>query len=339
MMNEDDKDVRDWISKLSEVPFGDSLKSKILTRAQMEMASETKMRRWRDRHSLGRYFGVASGVVAACLIVVALVTQISLPHGNTTATSQHVPFDANATEFGLQNAPVQISDIHIGTIAGDPTNADVLATVKNTSQSPISEADLFGVLSFTPTQSQTENWLTFVNGPSGVIQPGQTVAWHFHPSGQALHAKGNDALIETPHLKFYTSALVSPATADAVWKKSALQVADIQPEPRNLGGGSQLLQSVQINAQIRNTTNRPIDLSKERAIIWFALTPDQSFLSDASIRFLYHLTPEYAGQHWPTIVEPGQTIDVNFPVLSDSKSDFFNRVAHVVIIDAPDVVS
>lgn len=337
MIDQEDKEISEWMSKLSEVPFRRELKVKILEAAKERTASEL-MRDGlgRRRHAWGRFLSVGTGLVAALLIVVVGFTQFHAKHGDTTATSKHVPFNANATEFGLQKAPVTISNIHIGTLPGDPKDADVLANVKNTSKSPIYESGLFGVLAFTPKNSNSENWLTFVNGPSGVIQPGQTVVWGFNPSGQALHARGESELIEKPHLKFYSSELVSTDVADTVWKRSTLQIKDIQVQPRDLGNGKQ---SVQINAQIQNTTRQPIHLAKQRAIIWFASTPTQSFLSDASIRFLYHLTPEYSDQNWPTTVQPGQTVAVNFRVLADENSDFFSRTPHVMIIHAPNVTS
>lgn len=244
----------------------------------------------------------------------------------------------SASAFGLANAPLQVSNVRIGSVKGDPAQSDVLATVKNTSNKPVSEADVFGVLSFTPNaNTSVENWLTFVNGPSRTLQPGQSVLWSFHPSGP--HAKaGSEVISEIPHLKFYTSQFVPVANADAVWVKSGLQVTNIQVQPV-ASPAKATWQAVDIETTIHNPSQQTIDLNNMRAVIWFAQNSSQTFLSDQSIRFLYHMAPETTSQHWPVNVKPNQTIHVSFQVLSDKNSDFFSRTPHVMVIHAPNVTS
>ncbi|WAH35826.1 hypothetical protein [Alicyclobacillus dauci] len=334
MMDQEDKDLRELMKQLSDVPFRTELKARILDQVREPVGNRIEPRR--KRRSYGRYFAVASGLVAACLVGAVAILHDSGIQIKTTADTKTVPFNESAAQFGLKDAPVQVSNVRVGTTAGDPKNSDVLADVTNNSTRPVRESDLFGVLAFSPQGQSTENWLTFVNGPSQVIEPGQTVEWWFHPSGSNLHSPVDDRLVEEPHLAFYASHLVTADTADALWRRSKLEVSNVQVTPRDLSNG---IQSVQINTRLTNRSNQPIDLERSRAIIWFASTSDQSFLSDNSIRFLYHMKPEYKDQSWPSVVEPGQTIAVNFRVLSDSKSDFFSRTPHVVVIDAPQLPS
>lgn len=334
MVEKEDGNLRELMKQLSDVPFRNELKARILDEAKTSSAPERLV--GKRRRPWGRYFAVASGLVAACVVGGVAISQRGMHIDNTSAASKTIPFHENAKQFGLQRAPVQITNIRIGTIDGDPADSDVLADVTNTSDQPLYESEMFGVLSFTPKgqPNAAENWLTFVNGPSQVIQPGQKTVWYFHPSGKALHNPTNDRLIEQPHLQFYSSHLVATDVADTVWKRSQIKVSNPQVEPRHLANG---IQSVQINVNLTNTSDHAINLNQARAVIWFASSSDQSFLSDNSIRFMYHLTPEYSDQHWPTVLQKGKSINVNFRVLSDSSSDFFSRTAHVIIIDAPDV--
>lgn len=330
----EDKDLRRVMKQISDVPFRSELKQRILDEAKLPEGQPVRTGRARRRPSVGKYLVAATGLVAAVFIAVIGLQETGkqiIPH---TSATKGVPFQIDAREFGLETAPVQISDVRVGTADGDPLNSDVLANVTNTSKAPLSESQVFGVLSFSPQgkPSSAENWLTFVNGPSKTIAPGQTVIWHFHPTGERLHVAGDTQIVEQPHLSFYSSHVVNPDAADIVWKRSPIDVGgNIQVVPRDLGNG---LQSVQIDASLKNTSKHSIDLSQSRAVIWFASNSDQSFLSDNSIRFMYHLTPEYPDQSWPTILKPGQRVDVNFRVISDTKSDFFSRTPHVLIIDA-----
>lgn len=334
---EDDKNLRKMMKEMSEVPFRSELQSRILGEAKQDVKSRRLRVGSRRKRFFRNYPAIAAGLVA--VVAVGLfglhlsrresANQVS----HTAATSHHVEFQQSAKHFGLNRAPVQLTDVRIGTVDGDPTNSDVLANVTNVSNHVVSESDIFGVLSFAPQgqPAKDENWITFVNGPARTIDPGQTVVWHFHPTGEQLYGPREVNIREQPHLSFYSAKLVSPKRSDVVWNTSPVKVSNVQSEPRDIGNG---VQSVQINARIKNTSSRPLDLSQSRAIIWFASNPTQSFLSDNSIRFMYHLTPEYTGQSWPQVIQPGQSINVNFRVVSNMKSDFFSRTPHVIVIDS-----
>ncbi|GMA62332.1 hypothetical protein NZD89_21520 [Alicyclobacillus fastidiosus] len=335
MTDTDDKDLRHIMQQLSEVPFRDDLKSRILDAAQERELPIAKANR--RRRTASWYAGLVSGIAAACAVV-GVGVSLYMGHPSlkeTSATEDTVPFQLNAKAYGLAPAPLQIADVRIGTLPGDPTDSDVLANVKNTSDTPVHKSDVFGVLSFTPndaSQGGAENWLTFVNGPSETVEPHQTVVWGFHPTGSTLHGASSNELVETPHLRFYAAHLAPLASAAQVWTKSPVSVGDLQVEPRVLDHNRQ---SVQIDARLTNTSNQPFHLKTSRAVIWFASSSDQSFLSVDSIRFMYHLTPEYADQNWPTVLAPGQSTDINFRVISDRQSDFFSRAVHVMIIKVP----
>ncbi|MFB5190349.1 hypothetical protein [Alicyclobacillus fastidiosus] len=335
MTDRDEKDLRHIMQQLSEVPFRDDLKSRILDAAQESALPIAKANR--RRRPASWYAGLVSGIAAAC-VVVGVGVGLYMGHPSlrqTSATESTVPFQPNAKAYGLAPTPLQIADVRIGTLPGDPTNSDVLANVTNTSDVPVHESDVFGVLSFTSSdasQADAENWLTFVNGPNETVQPHQTVVWGFHPTGSTLHKPSSTELAETPHLHFYASHLVPTASASQVWTKSPVKVSQLQVEPRVLYNNEQ---SVQIDAHLTNLSNQPFDLKTSRAVIWFTSTSDQSFLSLDSIRFMYHLTPEYADQNWPTVLAPGQSTDINFRVISDRQSDFFSRKVHVMLIQVP----
>lgn len=332
MRDQDDRELHDLMAKLENVPFRKELQSRVLERARLEAAERGSPKKRRNRT---RFVSMLSGVAAACVAIVIGVVMYSDGSRPHTAAKEEVQTSSN---FGLVNAPLKISNVRIGTLKGDPANSDVVADVKNVSNKPLNEADVFGVLSFTPSsQSSIENWLTFVNGPSQTVLPGQTVKWGFHPSGP--HAKaGSQVISEVPHLKFYASRFVPTSQASAVWVRNVLQVTNIQVEPVPSSPTANW-QSVDIEATIHNPSKQVVDLQNTRAIIWFAQNSTQTFLSDQSIRFLYHMTPETATDHWPTSVQPGQTIHVDFQVLSDKQSDFFSRTPHVIVIDAPNVTS
>ncbi|EPZ44642.1 hypothetical protein [Alicyclobacillus acidoterrestris] len=338
MTNRDDKDLQNIMQQLSEVPFRDELKSRVLNAAKAEDLALAGGRRKRVPRSW--YAGIASGLVAAVAVIgvgIGLERHDAEQAANqASATSAPVSFQLDAKQYGMAQAPLQISNVRVGTLPGDPKDSDVLADLTNTSDKPVRESDIFGVLSFTPAGNNNlqtgENWLTFVNGPSGSIAPHQTAQWGFHPDGSTLHAPLTQAIVETPHLSFYLAHLVPTDMADKVWTKSPLDVSQVQVEPRVVDGRAQ---SVQIDARLTNTSKSPFPLSSARAVIWFASSPEQSFMSDGSIRFMYHLTPEYKDQVWPSVVQPGQSIAVNFRVISDNQSDFFNRMAHVMIINTP----
>lgn len=338
MFDEEDKELRSLFQGMERTPFRDELKIKILEQARSEGVAVTRTRR--SRGIWRRNVSIATGLVAACAVVVGAITYgTNSSRDKTTATTNQVSFEASASAFGLANAPVKVSNVRIGNVAKDPVNSDVLADVTNTSNQPITEADMFGVLSFTPNNSKStqENWLTFVNGPSEVVQPGQTVLWSFHPEGESLHASAtSQQIVEVPHLKFYSSKLVQTSQANAVWKRSTLQVSNVQAQPRpNYHDGTE---SAQLNVTLHNGTKKPVDLANERAVIWFSDSPNQSFLSENSVRFLYHMVSTGIPS-WPTVVQPGQTIHVSFLVLSSAKTDFFSRTPHVIVIDEPNVTS
>ncbi|MFD1673410.1 hypothetical protein [Alicyclobacillus fodiniaquatilis] len=337
MVDSEDQEMRDLMKQLTDVPFRDELRARILTEVR---AAQTPVPKGRKRRLWGRYTAMVSSLVAAGLFCAFMVDQKQQHQQAPVTTAKRVPYNASSTEFGLAQAPVQIVDMHIGTHPGDPwKDGEVLAELKNTSNQPVASADMFGVLSFSPKSTPNqENWITIVNGPNQTIQPGQTVKWWFHPSGSVLRSGSGDQLTEVPHLSFYASHLVAPSQADTVWKRSGLAVNenDLYVQPYDLGNGQQ---SVQVNAKLTNTTKKTIDLHNVLAVIWFASSDKQSFVSQNSIRFMYHVTPQSADDTWPTVVKPNQTVKVNFVVLSDMSSDFFSRTPHVIIIDDPQQTS
>ncbi|WP_040289807.1 hypothetical protein [Alicyclobacillus hesperidum] len=329
-MNEDDNELRERMKGRADVPFRPELKDSILAAVRAQQSSRrTRRPRW-------AVFGTV-GALAAC-VAIALTFTLTAPMSKKaqSAHQQTLMRATAAAAYPLAKAPIAITDVHIGTLPGEPKNSCVIATLKNVSEHPILEPQVFGVLSFTPQGTRTENWLTFVNAPSAAMMPGQTVKWGFHPSGP--HANGSEALAETPHLVFYLAHTVAPNQADIIWQKSSLTVTNVQLTPRPTVAGANW-QSVQVNATLWNPTNAPIDLRQTRAVIWFSKKAGESFLAADSIRFLFHMTPEIPGESWPSVVEPGQHIQVAFRVLSTNQSDFFSRTPHVLAVEAPLVQS
>jgi len=279
---------------------------------------------------------VAGVAVALLCVVVAWPKQpLESITGTNTATQSvrsNGPVQTVVHGFGLAYAPIEVSDVHIGTLPGEPANSCVLAQLRNTSNQTLYQPDVMGVLWFTPRGGGEENWLTFVNAPAQGLKPGQTVTWGFHPSGP--HVGSSQALSEIPHLRFFYSQSASVESANLVWKQAPVTVEDVQVLPV-VGGSGATWQSADVFATLVNRSSRTVDLADERAVIWFSRGASDTFFDPSAVRFLFHVTPELPGVSWPTVLRPGQRARVEFRVLSAKGTDFFSRVCHVVLLDAP----
>jgi len=320
------------------VPFRDELKARVL-RASASAIGKNPVRgaaRRRNRVMASATLWVASVAVALLCVVVAW-PKAPLPSSTITETARQSVRAHGQTEtvihgFGLAYAPIEVSDVRIGTLPGEPPDSCVLAELRNTSNRTLAEPDVMGVLWFTPKGGSDENWLTFVNAPAQALKPGQTVTWGFHPSGP--HTGSSQALAEIPHLRFFYSRPASGASASLVWKLAPIGVEDIQVLPV-AGGQGATWQSADVYATLVNRASHTVDLADERAVIWFSQGASATFFDPSAVRFLFHVTPELPGVTWPTVLKPGERARVEFRVLSTKGTDFFSRVCHVLLLDAP----
>lgn len=347
MTTREDRDLDAQLRRLyrarEDVPFRESLKARVLEEAQR--GEPTRQAAFRRASRWASSFGLlAAGVAVALICLIAALPKHSLSGPSTQAFNQaavaptrtNSPIAISVQGYGLEYAPIQISDVHVGTLPGEPKNSCVIAMLRNTSTQTLVEPDLVGVLWFTAPGSKEENWLTFVNAPTSGLKPGQTVVWGFHPSGP--HQGTSQALSEVPHLRFFYSRSVSGNQANLVWKQSPLAVENVQVLPV-AGGAGATWQSVDVYATVWNRSAHTVDLADTRAVIWFSQTATQSFFDASAIRFLFHMTPELPGTSWPTVLKPGQKARLEFRVLSAKNTDFFSRICHVTVLDAPIVPS
>ncbi len=277
----------------------------------------------------------AAGVAVAFVCLVVAVPKAAWHTASDQEMAkhaQHQPVQRVVRGYGLEYAPIEVLDVRVGTLPGEPANSCVLAELRNTSSQTIAEPDVMGVLWFTPKGGGEENWLTFVNAPAQGLKPGQTITWGFHPSGP--HAGTSQALSETPHLRFFYSQSASADTANLVWSEAPVEVEDVQVLPVP-GGSGPTWQSADVYATLVNRSSRAVNLANERAVIWFSQQPSDTFFNPSVVRFLFHVTPELPGVTWPTTLRPGARARVEFRVLSAKETDFFSRICHVVVLDAP----
>ncbi|AEJ42947.1 hypothetical protein [Alicyclobacillus acidocaldarius] len=191
------------------VPFREELKARVLRAAASAQGKSSPRPATRKSNRLmsSAALWVASVAVALlCLVVAWPKTPLQWMRGDQTSrpsVHSHVLVHTVVRGFGLAYAPIQVLNVRIGTLPGEPVDSCVLAELRNTSNETLYEPDVMGVLWFTPPGGGDENWLTFVNAPAQGLKPGQTVTWGFHPSGP--HAGSSQALAEIPHLRFFTA--------------------------------------------------------------------------------------------------------------------------------------
>ncbi|ACV58021.1 hypothetical protein [Alicyclobacillus acidocaldarius] len=320
------------------VPFRDELKARVLREATSAEGKPSPRTATRGRNRLMSSAALwVAGVAVALLCVVVAWPKTPLESITTTQTSRQSVRSQGPTQtvvhgFGLAYAPIEVSNVRVGTLPGEPADSCVLAELRNTSNQTLYEPDVMGVLWFTPRGGGDENWLTFVNAPAEGLKPGQTVTWGFHPSGP--HAGSSQALSEIPHLRFFYSRSASAESANLVWRQAPVGVEDIQVLPV-AGGPGATWQSADVYATLVNRASRTVDLADERAVIWFSQGASDTFFDPSAVRFLFHVTPELPGVSWPSALKPGERVRVEFRVLSTKGTDFFSRVCHVVLLDAP----
>lgn len=340
---EDEKFVKAFREQ-QQVPFRAELAQRIKTEAAKMKSDSTlnQIQRGRETKRIRiRLSSVFAGLalVAAFLFVIWNVggSRMSLWSGakplTTGAQSNNLQ-----TSYGLQIAPLKVTKMWTGANQGYPAGSVVFAELTNTGKIPLYNSDVVGVLSFTPTgqavtsYSATEgqlssNWLTFVSGPLQAIAPGQTVTWFFHPVGAPHSANGQ--LSEAPHVVFYNSDLVSQSKADVVWQTSQAAVVNLQVTPRELLGRGQ---SIQLSGDLRNQTNKPIQLSSLIALIWFTQSSSSTFMDPSAVRFIDHLHPVNTKK---TMILPGQTVAVYFRLIGAASTDFFSSTPHVALVVRP----
>ncbi|MBF8376991.1 hypothetical protein IW967_03755 [Alicyclobacillus mali] len=340
MTKRDDDDlearIRSAYRERTPVPFRDEIRTRVLREAASTTGASRTLRasaRQRRFVSSAVLWLAGVAVAAVCLVVAWPKTPLGPISGTNTAMQSARAHGQTVVQgYGLTYAPIEVSDVRIGTLPGEPANSCVLAELRNTSKQTLVEPDVMGILWFTPRSGGGENWLTFVNAPAQGLKPGQTVTWGFHPSGP--HAQSSQALSEIPHLRFFYSREASAEWANLVWKQAPIRVEDVQVLPVP-GGAGATWQSVDVYATLVNRSSRTVDLADERAVIWFSQGASDTFFDPSAVRFLFHVTPELPGVSWPTVLKPGQRARVDFRVLSTRGTDFFSRVCHVAVLDAP----
>jgi hypothetical protein len=335
MNSADDERLQELMQQMTEIPFSDDLKQRIL-----EKASSVSQKPKKSKRRLGgtfRYGAASAGLVAAAALVLVALNRPEKTQSNfhsSTASSQQ---NQEVAAYGMMKAPLQIQDLHLGEESGYPNQSEVVATLVNETSSTIHASDVFGVLAFSKNATlqnlAAADWLSFVNGPAQneSIPPHESIKWIFHPVG-APHTKSL-ALSETPHLMFYKSQMVNSEKADVVWQKSSLKVTNasvvlntrIQTQITNG-------QSIIVDADIRNPLSKPVDLSSQLCFIWFDHNGNNQFTNFGVMRFISHVS---AGTGDKKLLLPGETVHAAFHLIGSAEDKYFTTAVHLAIVGSP----
>ncbi|MCF8566079.1 hypothetical protein LLE49_15240 [Alicyclobacillus tolerans] len=336
-MQDDDDKMREVFSGMTEVPFPPELKDRILELAQNQTQPVGKRKRqlWRA------VFTGAGGVAAAALVIAAALGGLkfsSLKTANKPVsqgvhqTVKSAPTKPQSGQYGLQLAPIQVKQLRIGTQgSGANQSSVVMAVVSNPTQHVVTKTDSFGLLYFTKTASgklSDSNYRFFVNPPKQAMQPGQAVTWSFLPLGAPMK---NGKIDETPHLVFYASHLVPVGQADAVWNSAPVAISNISVVPRQQWKGGQ---SFQVSFQVMNRSQKPVDLRRDWAVVWFSPGGDAAgstqFADAGNIRFFDQVTPTPPSAG---VLAPGSAVTVSVRDIGSSKSNFLKMTPHVLLLN------
>jgi len=326
---DDEEKLRVKFAAMPEIPFSDDLKAQILARADERSHVSPSRRHRRGRSSWTRGLSIAAGLVAAVGLLYGTWATVQHRAGGPLTPAQRATADS-ARGFGLNVAPLRVSNVEIGTAPGMPKSAIVYATLTNTSQRPISKVNVFGVLSFSKKSPgmqatlQSSDWNTFVNAPDEAIPPGATVTWSFRPFG-APHT-ASDALTESPTLTFYNAQLVPATQGDVTWMRAPLHIDAIQVLPRATFGTGQ---SIGVSVQVSNPSSKAVRLSDLRALIWFSQSAGQDWTTSLDTRFISDVatvdvkTDEIAAHGSSTVY---------FRLVAGANADFFSSTPNVAFI-------
>ncbi|MBX5435661.1 MAG: hypothetical protein IRZ33_00420 [Alicyclobacillaceae bacterium] len=340
-MAHSDEEWRRRFREAPEVPFTDELRQQILKRAEQQLASTKRPARnrrgepWRSLWAcLGGLGGAAALIWAVWTYSPAAPAEPSAPR-HPSVLRQIVP-QANEHEelgqarvYGLQRAPISIGDIWIGTEAGQPPGSVVYATLTNVGTKPLGPQDVVGVLAFHPRGTSatlaTSDWLAFVSGPAGTLQPGDTVTWSFRPVGAPVDAEHR--LVEVPSVEFYNRGLVPVERADVVWRTPAgVDVTDIHVTPRLAWADGQ---SVELTATLTNGSGRSLNTRSLLALIWFAPQSVSDWTRPEVIRFLNQVQL----QGGAVAVPPGGRVRLDFRLIGPAKVDFRQLAVRVSLVE------
>ncbi len=335
MHNMDEEKLHNIIHQMIDVPFSDDLQQRILEEAKR--VNQKPILRKRLFNRAAKLGTAIAGILAAAVLIFAVVNQPmtmkSILGVHTAATNQAKQVNV----YGMVKAQLQVTNLHIGQKAGYKNNSEVIATLTNLSSSTIHADDVFGILAFSKTATLNNlgdaDWIAFVNGPEKnySLAPRQSMQWVFHPVG-APHGPSS-ALTEIPHLMFYSSQLTSSANADEKWEISPLKISRTSVELNTLVHTQMTNgQSIIVQADLTNPTDKIIDLSHLLSFIWFDRNTLGRFTKFGEMRFITHVS---AGTGGITVLNPGETVHVSFHLIGSASAKYFSNTAHVAIVSAP----
>lgn len=322
-----------------EIPFTDDLRQRVL------MAIHQGTDKDERRVAFGRtprwqaWLASVGGVAIAAVMLWAVsswttvngvkVKGTAAPMAVTKLASNDVQ-SRRVVPFGLQNAPVSVSNVGLGSEGGYPDKTYVMANLTNLGTGTVREGQVFGVLWFSNHPNShsltTSNWASFVdfsltNG-SKQLAPGASGAWSFRPIGAPMQ---NGHLAEAPHLVFYHAGLVSPSQADALWPQAHVGVSNIRfAERKHWTGG----QSFQVTTTLTNRSSSPLYIPDLLGIIWFSPGMSSDWTAPNVVRFL--ATPII--QSGPDPLPPGGRVNVYFRLIGSDSTDFIGMIPHVAMI-------
>lgn len=354
----------EWESRIqsaTEVPFSVELHERILHTAQ-QLAPVTARRPVRRRGYVRSWMAAAGGLAAALVMAVTVWragVPVSTPSPQTTATdkTQHMTSmqmtrtannpasnSANGTfnnalsgtmaasTLELPVASLQVTGLKKASSQPGGPKDEVVATLKNTGSSPVSKQDVYGVLSFSSSDSNSSNgtpptWLTFVNGPDKPLAPGHTAPFTFQPITAPADVQHN--LTEVPELTFYATGLKAGSQGATRWNTAAIQAPVSKPDVLQTWSSGE---SFQVPVQVRNTSSKPIVWSNLFAVIWFddPAQPNQDFTAPDVPRFLTRVKGNSVA---PKQLLPGQSVNLSFGLVGGATPNLPNLVGHVVFID------
>ncbi len=344
-------DLGNWLKGASEVPWSKDLEERIVRQAEamlednpgattMSSGSAQRRRTKRRRRDLRSWLAVLGGVAAAVLVAVAVWntgTQQQLPTDpliNTT-TSGALPVHQEQTAMaqntiGLRSAPIEVRGLGLASSTPGGPLDEVVATLVNTGNKPISKPDVFGVLSFhnssvsTSAVLQSVDWITFVGAPNQTLMPGQSAVWTFQPT--TAPTDGHNNLTDTPSLQFYWAGTASGNAVTATWHISPVQIAIQGVDIRSTWTTGE---AFGVRTTIRNTSHSPLHWSKMLAIIWFDNSSQFGFTEPGVSRY-FSTIPSLTGSS--NTLNPGATVPLTFRLVGPVDPTLTSQQPHVLLI-------
>lgn len=344
-------DLGNWLKGASEVPWSKDLEERIVRQAEAMLedspgattmsSGSAQGRHTKRRREVRSWLAVLGGTAAAVLVAVAVwntgAQQQQRPTGPRMngPTSGALPVHQGQTKMapntiGLRSAPIEVRGLGLASSTPGGPLDEVVATLVNTGNTPISKPDVFGVLSFhnrsvsTTAVLQSVDWITFVDAPNQTLMPGQSAVWTFQPT--TAPTDGHNNLTDTPSLQFYWAGTASGNAVTATWHISPVQIAIQGVDIRSTWTTGE---AFGVRTTIRNTSHSPLHWSKMLAIVWFYNSSRFGFAKPGVSRY-FSTIPGSTGSS--DTLSPGATVPLTFHLVGPVDPNLTSQQPHVLLI-------